>query len=137
MATRRSEDVEGLQENIKVLRHQLDLQEVMLAKAQEEAATALSRKASGSFSGKSEGEGGSGPTINDLRREQAEKDAVHEEEIALLEDRLLKAQMQAATAYNAQVADARGDTDKCWIDRVTAKAQLSIAKYTGSAATEL
>eukprot|EP00949_MAST-11_sp_MAST-11-sp1_P001955 g1955.t1 len=137
MATRRSEDVEGLQENIKVLRHQLDLQEVMLAKAQDEAATALSRKASGSLSGKSEGEGGSGPTINDLRRELAEKDAVHEEEIALLEDRLLKAQMQAATAYNAQVADARGDTDKSWIDRVTAKAQLSIAKYTGSAATEL
>ena len=137
LATRRSEDAEGLQENIKVLRHQLDLQEVMLAKAQDEASTALSRKASGSLSGKSEGEGGSGPTINDLRREMAEKDAVHEEEIALLEDRLLKAQMQAATAYNAQVADARGDTDKSWIDRVTAKAQLSIAKYTGSAATEL
>ena len=126
----------GLQENIKVLRHQLDLQEVLLAKAQEEAATALSRKASGSVSGKSEGRADQALLLM-IYGENWQRKMLHEEEIALLEDRLLKAQMQAATAYNAQVADARGDTDKSWIDRVTAKAQLSIAKYTGSAATEL
>ena len=76
LATRRSEDVEGLR------KYQGPASSARspggtATKAQEEAATALSRKAGGSFSGKSE-EGGSGPTINDLRRELAEKDAVHE-----------------------------------------------------------